>query len=39
MDTVVNVFMYIIGGFALLVTLLFIWGGIKDLWHSFKKRA
>lgn len=34
----INVFMYIIGGFALLVTLIFFWGGLKDFWYSFKKR-
>jgi len=37
-DTFVNVIMYIIGGFALLVTLVFFWGGLKDLWYNIRKR-
>jgi|GEM_PF-1931905 hypothetical protein len=39
MTRLLDIFMYVIGGFALLVTLLFLWGGLKDLWYSFKKRG
>lgn len=38
MDTFINILMYIIGGFALLVTLIFFWGGLKDLWYNIRKR-
>jgi len=38
MAWLLDILMYVIGGFALLVTLVFCWGGLKDFWYNIRKK-